>query len=249
MMITMKYLIIALCGLVVLPAHAGDDDKRHEEWMKEAREKEMRRAQEAAKEQGDMEGMEKKYGWMKEKYGEQYQDYTKKRKAAAEEWSNVAKRISRANNYEEINALKMPAQRADAIAELSRLELRAASAEENWMKTAEKADTGSAKRVAKALAENQREIIQVTKQKMISEQRLRELSVQHDKLEQEMRGEYEKARQLERGDSKSENRRVEQRPGTSKNAKKDEPKRDEGKVPWNRPVKKETQFGPGGLIE
>ncbi len=238
-----------IAGLLSLPAQAGDDDKRHEEYMKRVREKEVGRANEAAKDLGDMEDLEKRYGWLKENHGDKYDEYKEKRKVAAQDWREVAKRIGRAKNTEEVDVIKMSAYKSNAIAELARLELRAAGSEANWLKSAEKTDSGAAKRAARALIDNQRSMIEVTKQKLISEQRLRELSIERQKLEGEMRDEYEKSREKERNDRKpnkgSDDRRVEKKEPERKVGK----PREERPKGGDEPKREEKPWEPGGVIE
>jgi len=189
--------ISILAGLLCLPVMAGDDG-RQEEWMKELRAKEAKRAVEAAQYVGNIEELEKKYGWLKENDREKYDDMINKSKAAAREWQRVAEQVGRARDQEEISALKLPAYRAGAIAELARLELKAAGSEREWKRSAEKSGSDEVERLARKLIENQRRTIETTTEKLVREHQLRELALERGQLEKEMREQYEKARNKER---------------------------------------------------
>ncbi|MBT8037789.1 MAG: hypothetical protein KJO21_09615 [Verrucomicrobiae bacterium] len=141
-----------------------------------------------------MEYMEKKYGWLKKEQPAKYEVLMKSRKDAERVWKSVAARIGRAKDYDEINKLKAPAHKANAVVELARLELRSAGSEISWMKSAKKSDSVAVEMIAQALIRNQKAIIEVTKKKMASDEELRQLAIKHNSLEKAMRDEYEKAR-------------------------------------------------------
>ena len=181
-------LTAALC----LPALAEVDHR-----VKADREKESRRCMEKVKWFSSEEEFEKKFGWAKKDFGHQLHGLREKRMAASRAWKDAAEKIKHAQNHAQIDALKIAAHQAGGEAYLAELELKAAGSERRWKADAEKIGTGEAKDAARALIEQQRLIIEVTKNKILSEHHLRGLAWQKHEKESILKGEYAKMREKE----------------------------------------------------
>lgn len=162
--------------------------------MKRAREKEASRAKETAENFADREDFEKKYESLKENHPTQFATAMDKRQLAAKAWRTAAEGISSASSYEQISVLKMPAYDAEGAAELARLELKATGAEQEWKRSAEKSDSREVAATAEQLIQNQKAIIQATRQNLISQRTLRQLEIDRTNLEKKMREAYENSR-------------------------------------------------------
>lgn len=192
----LSILAVSLC----LPALAEDDAAKRAEReaeLRRMREKESQRANEAAQYAGDMESLERKFGWAKEDLRDQYNDLIEKRRAAAGAWKEAAQKLSRANDYDQVHALKITAYQAGAIAQLAELELRAAGSERSWNSSAEKANSEAAKQAARKLIENQKKMVDATRDKLIKEHQLRELERSRNELEDEFQKQCDNARRKE----------------------------------------------------
>jgi len=187
-------LLSLLTALLCLPALAGTGD---EDRMKEARDKEVRRANEAASYVAVDQRFEEKYAWAKQDFPDQYRKMIDKRREAERAWKEAAGRLSRAKDYPEIDAIKIPAHQAAAIAYLAELELKAAASEKRWLASAEKSGSETARKASRALIENQRLSLEATKEKYIQENQLRELAKQRNELERMLDEEYNKMRRQE----------------------------------------------------
>lgn len=197
-----KTALISLLSLsLCLPAIAGDEDRKRAEReaeLRRMREKESSRAMEAAEHFGNIEKYAERYAWAKEEFKFEFDGLMAKRKAASRAWQQAAERLKRANDWRDVHAIKMSAYQADAVAYLAERELKAHGSENHWSKTAERLDTPEAKQAAKALIENERKMIEATRQKLAREHELRELEFKHHQLERAMEEEHEKKHRKER---------------------------------------------------
>jgi len=205
-------LLTLLSASLCMPAFAGDEDAKRAEReaeLRRMREKETQRANESAQYAGDMEGLERKFGWAKEDLKNQYNDLIEKRKASARAWKEAAAQLGRAQDYDQVHAIKIPAYQAGAIAQLAELELRAAGSERYWQSSADKAGSESAKQAARKLIENQKKIIEANREKLIKEHQLRELERTRNELEDAFQQECDKAR---RKDQEEHNHKPDRKP-------------------------------------
>ncbi len=178
-----------LCQSLLAGSPADKEDE-----MKRVREKEANRAKEIAVNFANQEDFEKKYESIKEDFPTQFAAAVEKRRLAAKAWQAVADGIAGANSYDQISALRMPAYDAEGGAELARLELKAAAAEREWKKSAEKSDSREVATAAEQLIQNQKAIIQATRQNMVSQRALRQLEIERSNLDKKMRDSYERAK-------------------------------------------------------
>lgn len=196
---------------------AGSPADKEDE-MKRMREKEAGRAKEIAVNFANQEDFEKKYESIKEDFPSQFAAAVEKRRLAAKAWQAVADGIAGVNSYDQINALRMPAYDAEGSAELARLELKAAAAEREWKKTAEKSDSREVATAAEQLIQNQKAIILATRQNLISQRALRQLEIERSNLDKKMRDSYENSKrdqQQKRDDKdKHSSRDREKKPST-----------------------------------
>ena len=190
-------LITLLSVSLFLPALGGDEDRKRAEReaeLRHMRDKESGRAMEAAQHFGNIAKYEERYGWAKEDFKFEFDGLLAKRKAAGRAWQEAAERLKRAGDWQDVHAIKMAAYRADAIAYLAERELKAQGSERQWMRDADKAGTEEAAKVARAMIENQRKMIEVLRAKLAREHELRELEHKHHLLERAQREQHEKAR-------------------------------------------------------
>lgn len=180
---------VCLCQSLLAGSPADREDE-----MKRAREKEAGRARDAAENFGNLQDFEKKYESLKENYPAQFAAAVEKRRQAANAWQTAANGIASANSYEQISALKMPAYDAEGGAELARLEMKAAAAEKEWKSSAEKSGSREVAAAAEQMIQNQKAIIQATRQNMSSQRALRQLEIERSNLDQKMRSSYESAK-------------------------------------------------------
>lgn len=83
------------------------------------------------------------------------------------------------------------------MAYLAEMELKAASAERNWLRSAEKSGSETARKAARALIENQQQTYVATREKYVRENELRELAKQRSDLEAILEEESDKAKSRE----------------------------------------------------
>ncbi len=189
---TKHALITVFAAALCLPALAEVDHR-----VKNDRERESRRCMEKVKWFSSEEEFDKKFGWAKKDFGQQLHGLREKRMAASRAWKDAAEKIKHAQNHAQIDALKIAAYQAGSEAYLAELKLKADGAERRWKGDAEKIGTREAEDAARALIEQQRLVIEVTKNKMMSEHHLRGLAWQKHEKENILKGEYAKMREKE----------------------------------------------------
>lgn len=172
-----------------LLAGDGKDDR-----MKKAIEKDSKRALESAKRNGDMKYYEKRYGHLKESHPEQYTAMIQARKNAASVWSDVAKKIASAKDYDEIHAHRVTAYDAQDIAELALFEMKSAESISNWQEMAEKSGSKEMSEIAQKLVTKQEELVQATISRFVAEKSRRQLELERKVLDKEFRQAYDAAR-------------------------------------------------------
>ena len=185
-------LITVFAAALCLPALAEVDHR-----TKREREKEAGRCMERSRSLANMEEFEKKFGWSKENFGHQRHTLMEKRKAASRAWKEAAEKIKHAQNMDQVNALKIGAYQASAEAYLAELELKADGSEKRWKDSADKIGTETAKQAVRELIENQKNVIEVHKAKMLREHQLRGLAWQKHEQENILEAEYRKMREKE----------------------------------------------------
>lgn len=186
-----SFALIAAC--LCQPLLAGTPAEKENE-IKRMREKEQHRASEAAAIFANREDFEKKYESMKEDFPTQFAAAVEKRQLAAKAWKAAADGIAGANSYEQLYMLKAPAYDAEGAAELARLELKAAAAEREWKRSAEKSDSRQVTAAAEQLIQNQKAFMQASRQNLTNQKALRQLEIQRSILDRQMRNLYESAR-------------------------------------------------------
>jgi hypothetical protein len=185
-----------LSAFLIQPLLAGTPAEREEE-IRRMREKEAERAKIAAQSFSDQESFVKKYETLKESEPRLFADAMEKRLLAAKAWTAVASGVGTVDGYEQLTALKMPAYDAEAVAEIARMEMKAAYSEKDWKRNAEKSDSKDASALAEQMIQNQRAVIQATKQKYSSERLLRQLEIDRTQIEKKMRDAYEQSKRKE----------------------------------------------------
>ncbi len=189
--------IVLLAACLTQPALAGSPAEKDNE-TKRMREKESGRALEAAKMLDDKEDFTDKYEHLKESDPGLFATALEKRLLAAKAWQTAAAGLAKIDSYDQINAWKAPAYDAEEVAEIARMELRAAGAEKEWKRAVERYKSREFETLAGQLVQNQRAIIQTTKQRMLSQRQLRQLEIERSQLSNTMREMQDKAREEER---------------------------------------------------
>lgn len=187
-------LIALTTAALCLPVLAGADEEAR---LQQARDKEMKRAMESAEYAAVDKRFEEKYGWAKEDFPDHHRKLVEKRRDAERAWKEAAGRMGRARDYDEIQTCKIPAYQASAMAHLAEMELKAASAERNWLRSAEKSGSETARKAARALVDNEKQTFEATREKYIRENKLRELAKQRSELEAILEEEYDKTKRRE----------------------------------------------------
>jgi hypothetical protein len=196
-----KGILLLIAALFFQPLLADSASDKEDE-MNRAREKEAGRARDTAAKFADQESFTKSYEYLKKANSFQFASALEKRKAASKAWQAVADGMGKANTYDQISALKAPAYDAEAIAELARLELRAAGSEKEWKKTVDKSGSKEVAAAAALLLQNQNTFIQTTKQYMASQKALRQIEIERNSLEKKMREAYEASKQQKSDNNK-----------------------------------------------
>lgn len=189
--------LVLLAACLSQPALAGPPADKDNETMR-MREKESGRALEAAKLFEDKEDFTEKYKHLKESDPGLFAAALEKRLLAAKAWQTAAAGLAKIDNYDQINVWKAPAYDAEEVAEIARMELRAAGAEREWKNALEKYKSREVEALAGQLIQNQRSIIQATKQRMLSQRQLRQLEIERSRLSNQLREMQDKAREEER---------------------------------------------------
>jgi fructose-specific phosphotransferase system component IIB len=199
-------MILLTAAILSQPLSAGSAEERELE-MKRVREKEAGRAKTVSDEFADRESFEKKYGYLKEDNARLFEATLEKRQLAAKAWRNTIDGIARAEGYEQINVVKMPAYQAEAAAEIARLEMKAAASEKEWKKSAEKSGSRDVAAISLQLILNQKAMILATKQHMESQRLLRQLDIDRIQLEKKMRDANENAKRAQNTDKSDKDRK------------------------------------------
>lgn len=187
-------LLVVSSLLLGLPALAVSDDEAR---RKAAREKEVERAGVSAQNLAIDRRFEEKYAWAKEDFPDHYRKLVDKRREAQQAWQNAARCMQGAQDHDQLNACKIPAYQASALAHLAEMELKGQSAQRRWLSSAEKAGSEVARKASWALIENQKQTYEATRENYLRENQLRELSKQQAELEKLLDEEYEKATRRE----------------------------------------------------
>lgn len=185
------FILIVAC--LYQPLVAGSSEDRAEE-IKRMRTKESTRAKETADLAEDREGFEKRYGWIKETSPTLFSAAMEKQLMAAKAWRKASEELANADGYDQVNAIKLPAYEAEAAAEIARLELKAAGAEREWKRNAEKSGSREVSAIAEQMIQNQKNIIQTTRQHQASQRMLRQLEIERMQLDKKMREAQDQAR-------------------------------------------------------
>lgn len=188
--------LVLLSALLTQPAWAGSPSEIESE-TRRLREKESGRAREMAQSLGDREDFDEKYKPFKESDPELFSAALEKRQLAAKAWQTAAEALTKVNSYEEANSVKAAAQDAEDVAEIARMEMRAAGAEKEWKRIAEKYKSRESEALAGQLIQNQRNLIQTTKQRMLSQKQLRQLEIERNQLNAKIREMQDHAREKE----------------------------------------------------
>ncbi len=186
------WLMITL--LTVCFATAGDKD----DWMREAIAKERARAQENAKNHGDVARLEEKYAWAKEKQPQHYSAVLAANKKAAEAWAGVLGKAEGATNPDVLSESKQIANAAAADAYLAEMTLRyAASAEErkNMLEKTRDRDVGA---LVSKLDMNEKALLLANRTKNEAQATAEKLQIENRILNNELRKVYDEAREKDR---------------------------------------------------
>jgi len=197
------FALITACLCQHLHADPAADKEKEIQRMQE---KESLRARETADSLSDRETFEKRYGWLKNDNASLFAQAFEKQQLAAKAWRTAADGMSRATGNDQINALKIPAYDADAAAEIARLELKAAASEKDWKRSAEKYKSKNVESLSAQLMQNQKTLIQTTKQHMASQKLLRQLEVERIQLDKKMRDACDNARRAEQEERDKKNK-------------------------------------------
>jgi len=191
----LSVLLGIFCCLLAGPLLSGEKKGSKEDWMKQAIEKEVKRAKESAKYNGDSKHIEKKYGHLKESQPKEFEAMMQARKNAAATWEEVATKISKAKSYEEIQSHKLSAYDAQDIAELAHLEMKTAESISYWKRSAEKSESKEVAGMLEQLIKKQENLLKATMQKMLAEKERRTLEIERRMLEMKMREKVNEERQ------------------------------------------------------
>lgn len=105
--------------------------------------------------------------------------------------------VHKIDSYEQVAAVKAPAQDAEEAAEITRMEMKAAGSEREWKRTLEKYKSREFEALIGQLVQNQRSNIQASKQRMMSQKQLRQLEIERNQLSAKLREMQDKAREEE----------------------------------------------------
>ena len=204
----MKMRIFALIATCLCQHLHADPAADKENEIRRMQEKEAGRARETADILADREAFEKRYGSIKTDNASLFAQAAEKQQLAAKAWRTAADGISRATSYDQMNALRIPAYDADAAAEIAKLELRVAASEKDWKRSAEKYKSREVEAISAQLIQNQKTLIQTTKQHMASQKLLRQLEVERAQLDKKMRDACENARRAEQEERDKKNKQA-----------------------------------------
>jgi len=192
---SMKHLTL----IAILPAcmlYAGEQKQaEHEELMKQAINKESKRAEEAVQHHSNAERFEQKYGWAKEKHPELFAAMMTANKKAGDAWAAVASQSKSATHPEALSDLKQAANSAAAKAYQAEIALKyaAASAERNHM--AEKSGSAEVGAITSQLDANEKALLQAQKTKDDAAAALEKLQNENRALNKTLHETYKKARE------------------------------------------------------
>lgn len=224
--------IVWLAACLSQPVLAGSPSDKDNE-TKRIRKKESGLALKAAKIFEDKDDFTEKYKHLKESEPGLFAAALEKRLLAAKAWQTAAAGLAKIENYDQSNVWKAPAYDAEEVAEIARMELRAAGAEREWNNAVDKYKSPKFAALARQLVQNQRAIIQSTKQRMLSQKQLRQLEIERSRLSNQLREMQDKARKEERnkkdkGSSRDKDRHQDR--GRSKDRRNDKDSGQENRV-------------------
>lgn len=193
---TIKYwMLITL--LPVCFATAGDKGEQ-EDWMREAIAKERARAQESAKNHGDIARFEEKFGWAKEKHAQHFAAVLAANKKASEAWAGVLRKADGATNPEVLSEAKQAASAATADAYLAEMTLKYAASAEERKSMVEKSRDRDVGALAVKLDANEKALLLANRAKIEAQATAEKLQIENRNLNNELRKAYDEAREKDR---------------------------------------------------
>jgi hypothetical protein len=225
----MKIRTLALLTACLAQPLLADTPSDKDNETKRMREKESARAREAAAGFADKADFTEKYEQLKESEPGLFAEALDKRLLAAKAWQNAAEAFTKIDSSDQIGAVKAPAHDAEEVAEIARMEMRAAAAEKEWKRTAEKYKSRELEQLAGQLIQNQRNIIQATKQRMMGQRQLRQLEIERGHLSTKLRELQDEAREEDadkknRNSSRDQDKSRDRKPSSDENKERAEAK-------------------------
>lgn len=192
---SMKYLTL----IAILPAcmlYAGEQKQaEQEELMKQAMNKERKRAEEALQHHANAERFEQKYGWAKEKNPELFTAMMTANKKAGDAWAAVARQGESATNPEALSDLKQVASSAAAKAYQAEMALKYATAAAERRHMAEKSGSAEVGAIASQLDANEKALLQAQKAKDDAAAAVEKIQNENRALNKTLNETYKKARE------------------------------------------------------
>jgi hypothetical protein len=170
------------------------DKKSHEAWMKQAMEKEQRRAKESIEHYSNNKRFEQKFGWIKEKHPRDYDFLMNSMKEAAKAWEKVLAKAKTAKDPKELTETKFKAYDAADQAHLAEITLKLMGGPISREYMQKHKPSKETKSMMGKMTMMEMQLIDAHRGKIEASAKLRKLEYEYRKMSDELRETHDKNR-------------------------------------------------------